>query len=70
MNDKKFRDLTEELYDTNNFLEMCRGYAQSDTPNMQALAESLYILQDKYEGIYGKLCCIEEHAPKKAGVER
>ncbi len=68
MKNEKMLDLMEELYNANNLLEMCRGYAQSDTPNMAALAESLYILQNKYEGIYGRLCCIDEHAPKKAEV--
>ena len=60
MDNEKFRKLVDELYDANNYLEMCRGYAQSDTPCMQALSESLYTLKDKYEGIYARLCCIEE----------
>ena len=37
MNNVEFRDLVDELYSTNNFLEMCYGYAQSDTPCMKAL---------------------------------
>lgn len=59
MDNEKFRKLLDELYDANNYLEMCRGYAQSDTPCMQSLSESLYTLKDKYEGIYARLCCIE-----------
>lgn len=45
MDNIEFRDLVDELYNTNNFLEMCYGYAQSDTPCMKALAESLYTLK-------------------------
>lgn len=60
MDNIEFRDLVDELYTTNNFLEMCYGYAQSDTPCMQSLSESLYTLKDKYEGIYARLCCIDE----------
>lgn len=60
MSNDKFTDLMDEFYDTNNFLEMCFGYAQSDTPNMKSLSESLYNLKNKYEGIYAKLCSINE----------
>ena len=49
-----------EFYNTNNFLDMCYGYAQSDTPCMKALSESLYTLKNKYEEIYARLCCIDE----------
>lgn len=69
MNNEKFSSVIDELCAANNFLEMCRGYAQSDIPNMVALAETLYILQNKYEGIYEELCCINEHATKKVEVD-
>ena len=60
MDNIEFRDLVDELYNTNNFLEMCYGYAQSDTPCMKALAESLQTLKNKYEEIYARLCYIDE----------
>lgn len=63
---EKILDLMEELYNVNNFLEVCRGYAQSDTPDMSALAEALYVLKNKYDEIYKKMRCSDEHASKKA----
>ena len=60
MDNIEFRNLVDELYNTNNFLEMCYGYAQSDTPCMKASSESLYTLKNKYEEIYARLCCIDE----------
>lgn len=55
MDKKKYIELMDELYDTNNMLEMCRGYAESDTPDITSLAESLFIVLSKYSSLYTAL---------------
>ena len=60
MNTKKFAEVMDHFYDINNLLEMCYGYAQSDTPSAQALSESLYVLKGKYDEIYNNLLSINE----------
>lgn len=55
MDKKKYIELMDELYDANNMLEMCRGYAESDTPDITSLAESLFIVLSKYSSLYTAL---------------
>lgn len=55
MDKKKYIELMDDLYDTNNMLEMCRGYAESDTPDITSLAESLFIVLSKYSSLYTAL---------------
>lgn len=60
MDGKKFTEIMDEFYDNNNLLEMCQGYALSEAPSMQSLAESLYLIKLKYESIYMKLAAINK----------
>lgn len=50
----------DDFYNNNNFLEMCQGYAESDTPIIQSLAESLYEVKKGYEKIYMELAAINK----------
>lgn len=55
MDKKKYIELMDELYDANNMLEMCRGYAESDAPDITSLAESLFMVLSKYSSLYTAL---------------
>lgn len=60
MDGKKFTEIMDEFYNTNNFLEMCCGYAECDTPILQSLAESLYEVKTRYQDVYMKLAAINK----------
>lgn len=51
MDKSRITDVIDRMEDVNALLEMCRGYAQSETPDMQTLASSLYQIKLKYETI-------------------
>lgn len=58
MDKKKYMELMDELYDANNMLEMCRGYAESDTLDITSLAESLFMVLSKYSSLYTALMAV------------
>lgn len=60
MDNKKFVEVMDDFYNNNNFLEMCQGYAESDTPIIQSLAESLCEVKKGYEKIYMELAAINK----------
>lgn len=60
MNNKNFEEIMDTFHDANNLLEMCYGYTQSDTPVMNSLTESLYLIKLKYDSIYLKLSAIDK----------
>ena len=41
MDYKKFAELMDSFSELNNGLEVCRGYAQSEEPDMKALEDVL-----------------------------
>ncbi len=56
----KINDLMDIFCNLNDALEVCRGYAQCDEPDMKALESVLYALQMKYREIYaGMRSCLK-----------
>lgn len=62
MDYKKFAELMDSFSELNNSLEVCRGYAQSEEPDMKALEDVLYSLQLKYREIYKQICFFRKGA--------
>lgn len=56
MNNLEMANIKDELYDANAMLEMCRGYTQTETPDMKAMGVALWRLVEKYEDLYKRLC--------------
>lgn len=62
MDCKKFAELMDSFSELNNGLEVCRGYAQSEEPDMKALESVLFSLQLKYREIYEQICFFRKGA--------
>jgi hypothetical protein len=58
MDNKRISSTIDKLDDANKLLEICRGYAQSNVPDMKALSEVLYMLKLKYEVVAMELTTI------------
>ena len=56
MSRREMNDITEELKNLNAMLEICRGYTQTDAPDMKALDISLWCLTRMYKKVYEQLC--------------
>ena len=56
MNKLELANILDELHDANAMLEVCRGYTQSDIPDMKALDVTLWNMVNKYENLYKRLC--------------
>ena len=48
----KLTDLNDELYDLINILEICRGYTQADTPDMEAFEVVLAKMYRRFIELY------------------
>ncbi len=54
---EKYAELLDNFYDTNQILEVCQGYTQSDTPQMEILSGVLFELSRRYTDLYLSLAC-------------
>lgn len=57
MSNEKYAELLNNFYDTNQILEVCQGYTQSDTPQMEILSGVLFELSRRYTDLYLSFAC-------------
>ena len=55
MNKIELENIIDDLFDANATLEICRGYTQSDEPDMKKMDIVLWNLSKKYEDLYDRL---------------
>ena len=57
MSNEEYVELLDDFYDTNQILEVCQGYTQSNTPQMEILSGVLFELSRRYSDLYLSLAC-------------
>lgn len=70
MDRKNFCEALDLFCDLNDTLEICRGYTQTNEPDLKVLDTVLYKLQNEYRAIYEQLADAVKRAAQADGSGR